>query len=55
MAGEIFGHTWKRFSIGYTLLANNFSVSKYITLNWPLSGILNLQETPQSPRVREIV
>lgn len=55
MAGQIYGHTWKVFSIGYPLLLNNFSVSQYITLIWPLPGILNLAETPQSPRVREIV
>lgn len=51
----MFGHVWKAFPIGYSFLANDSPVSQYITLPWLLSGLLVLEETPQSPTAREII
>lgn len=55
MAAEMFGHIWKVFPIEYSFLANDLPVSQYITLSWPLSGFLILEEIPQSTTAREII
>lgn len=42
----------KVFPFGYSFLINDSPVSQYITLPWPLSGILIVEEIPQSPTTR---